>query len=60
MRSLRLHITLMIFGLIFFTGCSTHYFFDGSFLVDEGAFTEAAAQFERARKGSQEQAAIEA
>ena len=60
MSGLRFHITILMLGSVIFAGCSTHYFLEGSFLEEEGTYTEAAAQFERARNGSYEQEAIEA
>jgi len=51
---------LFIVGFLFITGCSTHYLLEGNTLNEQGAYTEAAALYERAAKGKNKQKAFEA
>ena len=46
--------------ITFLLGCSTHFFLEGKALEDQGAFVEAAAQYERAIKGNKKTLAYEA
>ena len=42
----------VIFGLVLLTGCSSHYYLEGKALENQGEFTAAAQQYERAAKGN--------
>ena len=44
----------------FLSGCSTHFFLEAQTLEAQGAFIEAAAQYERAIKGNKNNEAYEA
>ena len=49
MEWVRVHIIWVY--LIVLTGCSTHYFLEGSALDSQGAYMEAAELYEKAAKG---------
>ena len=46
---------VIIVALTTITGCSTHYYLEGEALANQGAYTEAAEQFERALNGNKSQ-----
>ena len=46
---------VIIIALTTITGCSTHYYLEGEALANQGAYTEAAEQFERALNGNKSQ-----
>jgi len=62
-RKIYLASVVISYALIitsFLSGCSTHFFLEAQTLEDQGAFVEAAAQYERAIKGNKKNEAYEA
>jgi len=52
MRKLITYSWGVIFGLVLLTGCSTQYYMEAKALENQGEFTAAAEQYERAAKGN--------
>ena len=61
-KTYRLSIVVFYTSIIttFLSGCSAHFFQEGQTLEDQGAFIEAAEQYERAIKGNKKTVAYEA
>jgi len=60
LKRITYNAAFFITGFIFITGCSAHYLLEGNTLDNQGAYTEAAALYERAAKGNKKQEAFEA